>query len=79
MQSTSLSGVTSPACTLRCIAGAPDDSTPTIRIAGLRPLSASETPEMSPPPPIGTTMAGLCRSPGLARRVAALGATTPRE
>ena len=45
----------SPASTLRCIAGPSEDSTPTILISGRSRLSAAEMPEMSPPPPIGTT------------------------
>ena len=34
--------------------GAPDDSTPTMRTDGLHALSAVATPEINPPPPIGT-------------------------
>ena len=41
---------------LACIAGPSDDSTPITRIFGLKLLAAIATPEMSPPPPIGTTM-----------------------
>jgi hypothetical protein len=37
------------------MAGAPDDSTPITRIFGSSAFRAVETPEMSPPPPIGTT------------------------
>ena len=46
-----------PASTLRCIAGPSDDSTPITFAAGLCDLTAIETPEISPPPPIGTTTA----------------------
>ena len=46
----------SPASTLAFIAGPSADSTPTIRTSGRARLTAAETPEMSPPPPIGTTM-----------------------
>jgi hypothetical protein len=42
---------------LRCIAGPSLDSTPRTRIAGLKLLAAIATPEISPPPPIGKTMA----------------------
>ncbi len=45
----------SPASTLAFIAAPSEDSTPTILMSGLSCLRAVETPEMSPPPPIGTT------------------------
>ena len=54
MQSTSSSTTLAPASTLRFIPGAPDDSTPMIRTEGLTDLAAIETPEMRPPPPMGT-------------------------
>ena len=41
--------------TLRCMAGAPDDSTPTTRMFGSSDFRALATPEIRPPPPIGTT------------------------
>ena len=50
-----VSETTLPASTLFCMPGAPDDSTPTILMRGFTDLSAIATPEMSPPPPIGTT------------------------
>src|SRR5437762_9198164 len=44
-----------PAARPRRTAWAPSGSTPTIRAPGLSALTASATPEMSPPPPTGTT------------------------
>src|SRR5258707_15822336 len=49
--------VSSPASTLAFMAGPSDDSTPMTRIFGLKLLTAIDTPEMSPPPPMGTTTA----------------------
>ena len=46
-----------PASTLFFIAGPSDDSTPITRIFGLWLFTAIDTPEMRPPPPIGTTTA----------------------
>ena len=54
MQSTVSSVTSPPSRTLRVMPGAPDDSTPATLIAGLHALSAVVTPEISPPPPIGT-------------------------
>ena len=42
---------------LRCIAGPSDDSTPITRAFGLWLFTAMDTPEMSPPPPMGTITA----------------------
>ena len=39
---------------------APEGSTPTIFISGLICLAAQAIPEMSPPPPIGTTITSVC-------------------
>ena len=46
-----------PAAMLRCIAGPSDDSTPITLAVGLWLLTAIDTPEMRPPPPIGTITA----------------------
>ena len=47
----------SPAATLRFIAGPSDDSTPITRIPGWWLFTAIDTPEINPPPPIGTITA----------------------
>ena len=44
-----------PASMLRFMAGPSEDSTPITRARGLCDLTAIETPEIRPPPPIGTT------------------------
>ena len=43
-----------PASREALILGAPAGSTPTMRTSGRSPLSAADTPETSPPPPMGT-------------------------
>src|SRR6266436_5998520 len=55
MQSIFSSVMTRPAATLCFIAGPSDDSTPMILILGFDAFSAIDTPEINPPPPIGTT------------------------
>ena len=55
-QSTRSSVTTAPARTLSRMPGAPDDSTPITLTDGLIALTAIATPEIKPPPPIGTTI-----------------------
>src|SRR6476661_948314 len=60
MQSILSSVTTCPASMLRFMPGPSEDSTPMILIFGFNCFSAMDTPEISPPPPIGTTATSIC-------------------